>query len=191
MVNFENGVTPINDINLNKIQTDLKQELLEMKDDIEIVVENTLESDSTTDALSAKQGKVLNEKIDNIENNRVVLYDNPSETNETVTLAQDATDFEDLEIYFCRGKNGSVGGSAKFSTNRSRINFISASVDVVNSTTTQIGNTYVSYTLSGNTLTKYTENAVTFRNGSIYGQSDSNVINITKVVGYKYTKTTD
>lgn len=54
-INFINGETPINDTNLNQMQDN-------MENAIPNVIDN-LESTSTTEPLSAKQGKVLNEKI--------------------------------------------------------------------------------------------------------------------------------
>ena len=54
-INFKNGQAPyINDTNLNKMQDNIENSFLD-----------TLESTSTKDALSANQGRVLNEKIEN------------------------------------------------------------------------------------------------------------------------------
>lgn len=57
-INFINGETPINDTNLNQMQDNIENA-------IPNVIDN-LESTSTTEPLSAKQGKVLDEKIDDI-----------------------------------------------------------------------------------------------------------------------------
>ena len=58
-------------------------------------VYNALDSTSTTDALSANQGKVLNDKI-----NGTILYDNDAGTTGTVTLSDSAANYNYLEIYF-------------------------------------------------------------------------------------------
>lgn len=68
-INFINGETPINDTNLNQMQDNMENAIdtitTETEEKIPNVIDN-LESTSTTEALSAKQGKILNEKIDDI-----------------------------------------------------------------------------------------------------------------------------
>lgn len=65
-INFINGETPINDTNLNQMQDNVENAIntitTEIEEKIPNVIDN-LESTSTTEALSAKQGKILNEKI--------------------------------------------------------------------------------------------------------------------------------
>ena len=61
-------------------------------------VNNTLTSTSTTEALSAAQGKALNDKIANLKSK--VLYDNSSGTSGTITLSESAANFSYLEIFF-------------------------------------------------------------------------------------------
>lgn len=68
-INFINGETPINDTNLNQMQDNMENAIntitTEIEEKIPSVIDN-LESTSTTEALSAKQGKVLNESINDI-----------------------------------------------------------------------------------------------------------------------------
>lgn len=55
MVDFENGATPINDVNLNKMQIDLQQDIANAKSDL---TEQINETEST-----------LNTNIQNVQNN--------------------------------------------------------------------------------------------------------------------------
>lgn len=55
MINFENRVTPVNDVNLNKMQTDLQQEIATAKSGLEKQINET---EST-----------LNTNIQNVQNN--------------------------------------------------------------------------------------------------------------------------
>lgn len=58
-------------------------------------VENSLTSTSTTNALSAAQGKSLNDKY-----NGTNLYNNSSGTTASITLAQSAANFTKIIIYY-------------------------------------------------------------------------------------------
>lgn len=59
-INFVNNKEPwLNDVNLNRLQDNVENAIMQ----IETTIIDNLESTSQTDALSAKQGKVLNEKI--------------------------------------------------------------------------------------------------------------------------------
>lgn len=60
-------------------------------------VVDTLESSSTTDALSANQGKILNDKF-----KPVVLYDNLSGVNTSFGLNDNVANYSFIEIYFKR-----------------------------------------------------------------------------------------
>lgn len=62
------------------------------------VVNNTLTSTSTEEALSAGQGKALNDKI--LELKDVVLYENNAVATGTVTLSETAANFNYLEIFY-------------------------------------------------------------------------------------------
>ena len=60
-------------------------------------VVNSLDSDSTTDSLSAAQGKILNDML-----TPVSLYDNASGTQGTITLSDSASNYQFLIINFRR-----------------------------------------------------------------------------------------
>lgn len=66
MVNFENGVTPANDFNLNKMQTDLQQEIATAKSGLETQI-NTAKSDLTEQINETES--TLNTNIQNVQNN--------------------------------------------------------------------------------------------------------------------------
>lgn len=112
------------------------------------------------------------------------LYENSSGTTGTVTLSETSANFSYLEIFYERGTTG-VMASAKFPTSATNLTMMSPTLTVVSSSVTQVGTTYFSYTLSGKTLTRVSENAVTFRSGSVFNQSTTSVVYIKKVVGYK------
>lgn len=62
-IKFVNGGQPaVNDANLNLMQDNIEEAI----NDAETTVTDNLTSDSGTDALSAKQGKILNDKITNL-----------------------------------------------------------------------------------------------------------------------------
>ena len=79
------GTTPLNAENLNQIQTNVENA-------IPPVVDN-LTSTSATDALSAKQGKILKEIIEG-----TVLYENSEGTISDIEF--DATNYKTFEIYY-------------------------------------------------------------------------------------------
>ena len=149
-INFKNGQAPyINDTNLNQLQTNI-EEAIDSKsslpsggtigqvlakasntdNDVEwvdqtdsgpvVTIVDNLESESTTNALSANQGKILNEKINNI-NTYSTEEINTGKTwingkpmyrkivsfivsNKTISLSN--LDFEDGIIEWCRMRIG-------------------------------------------------------------------------------------
>lgn len=66
MVDFENGKVPINDINLDKMQTDLQQEIATAKSGLETQI-NTAKSDLTEQINETES--TLNTSIQNVKNN--------------------------------------------------------------------------------------------------------------------------
>lgn len=142
---------------------------------------NNLTTSSYADgvALSANQGKALNDKITNL--TAVSLYDNSTGTSGTVTLSQTAANFSYLEIFFKETQRSSAYGSVKvFSPNGKTVNLTS---------TFYSGDQYGIYvtskdvSISGTSITNV-------RYGWQYVGSDryatnGNLINIVKVVGYK------
>lgn len=82
------------------------------------VVDN-LTSTSSTNALSANQGKVLNNKIVNL--TTVVLYSNDSGTDGSFTLSDSAEKYSRFEIYF-RDQEGQHSGIVVYNPNGKRVN---------------------------------------------------------------------
>ena len=82
------------------------------------VVDN-LTSTSSTNALSANQGKVLNNKI--VDLTPVVLYSNNNGTSGSFTLSSSAENYSRLEIYF-RDQEGQHSGTVVCNPNGKRIN---------------------------------------------------------------------
>ena len=82
------------------------------------VVDN-LTSTSSTNALSANQGKVLNNKI--VDLTPVVLYSNNNGTSGSFTLSSSAENYSRLEIYF-RDQEGQHSGMVVYNPNGKRIN---------------------------------------------------------------------
>ena len=66
MVNFENGKVAANDVNLNKMQTDLQQQIATAKTDLETQI-NTAKSDLTEQINETESS--LNTSIQNVKNN--------------------------------------------------------------------------------------------------------------------------
>lgn len=148
-------------------------------------VENSLTSTSTTNALSAAQGKVLNDKY-----NGTVLYDNSSGTTGTITLSETAANFSYLEIFYgIRNSSGvwSHYSSVKiFSPNGKK--FMCEMVRSVSS----IGIIQIlakGYSVSGTSITmNEAEMWSGFdSNGFLSAQfiNGSTIIRILKVVGYR------
>ncbi len=63
-INFINNKAPwLNDINLNKLQENVEDAITKIEAECKTTVVDNLESTSQTDALSARQGKILKDKI--------------------------------------------------------------------------------------------------------------------------------
>ena len=135
------------------------------------VVDN-LESKSTTDALSAKQGKELNERIAG-----TVLYEDSTGTRGTVTLNETSANFSYIEIFY-----GTSNSSYNIST---RIAYPNGSCCRILWT----GSTYSYYKdlqISGTSITNYAVGRVSFKDGTYDNTEDgANTLFIKKVVGYR------
>ena len=70
MVNFKNGEVPANDFNLNKMQTDLQQQIATAKTDLETQI-NTAKSDLTEQINETES--TLNTSIQNVQNNMTTI----------------------------------------------------------------------------------------------------------------------
>lgn len=144
------------------------------------IVENSLSSTSTANALSAAQGKALNDKY-----NGTSLYDNSSGTTGTITLSQSAANFSYIEIHFMRTTSSGTnnygfqkvyapnGKQVTLSMNRYSSNTVlQVSGKVIKISGTSI--TVVGY-LEINLLTDY----------NLDGADSTDKFKIVKVVGYK------
>lgn len=138
-------------------------------------INNTLTSTSTTEALSANQGKVLNDKY-----NGTVLYNNSSGTTGTVTLSQTAANFTYLEIYF---KNDTLYGSTRiYSPNGKQASMeVNFSVSQYNVARTQ----YKTVNINGTSITNNQYGYLSASTTNTIGVSISeNKIAITTVIGH-------
>ena len=143
------------------------------------VVDNC-SSISTTDALSAYQGKSLNDKLDGIIG--TVLYANASGNTGTVELYDNISNYDYLEIFYI--DNVSAQFSTRFIPNgvSQTCNLTVAAID--NGDTLYVKNGQK--TISGNTITAYHPNAeANLKNNSHAVYAGSTYIKITRVVGYK------
>lgn len=142
---------------------------------------NNLTTSSYADgvALSANQGKVLNDAINNLK--PVQLYNNTTGTNGTVTLSETSANFTYIEIFYKETQRGNCYSSVKvYSPNDKTVNL---------STMYYSGATYGMYLItkdikiSGTSITnvRYGWQYV----GSDRYSIDQNLINIVRVVGYK------
>lgn len=143
------------------------------------VVENSLTSTSTVNALSAAQGKVLNEKF-----TPVALYNNTSGTNGTVTLSSSAANFSYLEVFY-KNNDGFFGQMRIYSPNGKKVDL-------------------TSHTAQGTSGSLFIKSRIVYISGTSISTADSsrcnevclgldgyqmingnNYIYITKVIGYK------
>lgn len=159
------GTTPLNAENLNQIQTNVENA-------IPPVVDN-LTSTSATDALSAKQGKILKEIIEG-----TVLYENSEGTISDIEF--DATNYNTFEIYYYSTWN---------ETNRLCIrkclkNRSTELVSIELLGHAMIENTQVEINDSGMEVRYRRYTYVKVDSGVSYS-TDSNEIKISKIIGYK------
>lgn len=140
-------------------------------------VENSLSSTSTANALSAAQGKVLNDKY-----NGTSLYDNSSGTTGTITLSQSAANFSYLDIYFITNNNY-LTHCRVYSPNGKTV---SANCVNVFTATSVLQFALTMLTISGTSVTfKNNAYANIVHNGETIVGNVSNYMKVIKVVGYK------
>lgn len=144
------------------------------------VVDN-LESNSATDALSAKQGKILNKKIE-----EVTLYNNETGSTSNITLNDSVENYEYIEIFYgadnryfsnkiYNANNKHTAISAVFSLDgSSTLTYIYTSDIAISNKTLTISNSRNAYiNLSDNTVGNY---------------GTSSYIKIYRVVGHNKTE---
>ena len=137
-------------------------------------VVDSLNSTSTTDALSANQGRLLK---------GLTLFENASGLNTDITLSETAANFDYIEIFYA--KDGNTDGYASiriFSPNGKKAN--------ANSTKGSSNNTITFYNseflISGTSITLDSGKSIAFSNtGTVQGFSNTGELKIYKVIGYK------
>ena len=137
------------------------------------VIDN-LNSTSTTDALSANQGKVIKELMQG-----TILYSDLTGATGNVTLLDSAENYDYIEIYY---KFGQRSGSLKVKdfTNKK----ITLTI-LANSSATFVC-IIKEITISGTTITKNAEYQFTHNAGSNPSYTETDGVAIYEVIGYKY-----
>ena len=155
----------------NDFTDEYKTKLDNLNETIPKIVDNLATEDSSK-SLSAKQGKVLNEKITG-----TVLYDSEAGTTEDITLSDNADNYDYFDFY------------CKRSTHIYTVRVYKPNNNTVSLSTNFCDGTYIYvYTkilnISGTQITVVRSNLGYFdNNGSHAGTDDNNLI--IKVVGYK------
>ena len=157
-------------------------------------VTNSLTSTSQTNALSANQGKILNDKITDL--TPVVLYENSSGSNGTITLSQSASNFKIIEIFYHKNDSYTINNiydSTKvYSPNGKQAQLLLAyTTSYTNDDNIDIQFKSKIITISGTSITSKSEfffniskkNSAIDVNSLTIGNSDEMLT--TKVIGYK------
>lgn len=175
-IKFINGETPINDTNLNQMQDN-------MENAIPNVIDN-LESTSTTDALSAKQGKELNSAKSN---KGTVLFESSGDNSNSITLNDDIANYDRYRIYFTLGLKGpEVSNEVYVNKTCALFGTRSGYFELSGGSFYGIRLNAANATISGNVLTKNVGYCFTFKTDNTMNFTDTeNEIHITKVIGYK------
>lgn len=142
-------------------------------------VVDSLKSNSPTDGLSAKQGKVLYEKIAG-----TVLYEDEVGTTGNVTLSDSKDNYDDIEIqgYLKTGGSGNIGfSSGKMSA---RLKSFNISMNrCVSDDSIQFCQELL--TIEESSCIRTYGNFITYI-GLTPSNQDKNKFYITKITGYKY-----
>lgn len=163
--NKKSLTTTLDDLSTNKAN----------KTDVPSVI-NNVTSTSTTAALSANQGRLLNNNIVTLI--PVTLYNNASGTNGSITLSTSSENYNRLEIYF-RDQEGQYSGAVAFSPNGKRFNL---NMTVTNSGINGAWAKIKAITISGKSVTVdwYCESSIT--DSTV---QKNNFIYITSILGIK------
>ena len=132
-------------------------------------IENVLTSTSTSNGLSANQGRVLNDKY-----NGKVLYNNTSGTTATITLADSVANYSYVEIFYFDTQSNTYTSTRVYSPNGKGVRLILT------------GDTYVYNAIvnfNAKTLTWSRNMRVLIADGTRY--TDTNTLKIVRVMGYK------
>ena len=147
---------------------------------IDLVVDN-LESTSTTNALSAKQGKALNDKI-----MPTVLYMTDGNTVKSdITLNDNVSNYNYLDIQFKKASGGgvAVGYSRIYKENYGMYNALTSSFSSSDNKAITIYSCIIS--LATNKITIKNGNSIAIKGTGIAGFSNVNELAILSVRGYK------
>lgn len=151
---------------------------VKVNEETTIEVIDNLKSTSVSDALSANQGRILNEKMIG-----VILYNNSSGSYETITLNDSIENYDFVEIYYI-GKFEDSGDSycytKMYDPSGKRIELMS---NTPKSNTNAI-NLHALITMSGTSLT-WLKNYMTYVGNGGYTGATVNCIRIVKIIGYK------
>lgn len=147
-------------------------------------VVDSLDSDSTKDALSAKQGKVLNSTKSN---KGTVLFESSGDNSTTITLNDDISNYDRYRIYFALGLNGpEVSNEVYVGEACALSGAYSGHFELAEGAYYGIRLNATSARIDGNILTKSIGYCFTFKTDNTMKFADTeNEIHITKVVGYK------
>mgnify|MGYP002525429258 CR=1 FL=1 len=154
--------------------------IIKAKQSAEVVatVVDALNSTSQVDALSANQGKVLNEKIEG-----EIIYNNPTGVNDNIVLSKNVSNFSKLKIFYAT----SIGDYYIRESKEFLVTDgcdVSLSILVAHSASLQI-NTLGRYHVSGTSITKVFETATRFDSVNNYiWEGNTSRILISKIIGY-------
>lgn len=144
-------------------------------------VVDSLESTSATDALSAKKGKALNDKI-----MPTVLYMSDGNTVKSdITLNDNVSNYDYLDIQFKKASGGgvTVGYSRIYKENYGMYNALTSSFSSGDNKVITIYSCIIS--LATNKITINNGNSIAIKETGIGGFSNSNELAILSVRGYK------
>lgn len=111
-----------------------------------------------------------------------VLYDNYGGSPSTITLADNVSNYDYIEIYYNDNNSNGAGYTKIHSPDGKEVHL--SLVESAGSTACYIR--HCNYTISGNTITPETSTAsYVYFNGSSWSASNSNYLRIYRVVGYK------
>ena len=154
-----------------------------------IPIIDNLESTDTTSALSAKQGKVLNDTMTS-QGNRInaledksahVLYTNESGSRNDITLSDDVSNYSYIKIYY-RNDINIINSQEFINCNDKDISlFMAANRPESQASWLQISRRHV----SGNKITVVYSTEIKITNAGVVSVGTGNYIFITKIEGFK------
>lgn len=139
------------------------------------VVDN-LNSTSSTDALSANQGKILKELLKG-----TVLYENATGTTGNITLLDNSENYNTIEIFYTTGNRSGSVKVQDFKNNQK------ISLNVTGMSEGSFVNVVKEINISGTSIIKFSERTFLISGaGSTITFAESDSVLIKKVIGYNY-----